>query len=282
MLNSKSAACLSASVGIALTGCSIAAGNPPPRAIMSGSAQAPVNAFPGNFNVFNGNRYANADYFDSMGLVPLTSIYDVWKLSCDATKCYHVPTEKQFKQALTSYVSQFRSSTVIVFDFENIVIDAARSEAQASNEVALFKQFIAWAREAYPNARLGMYDYDFNPKFRDIRAQLYQSAGFDFFAPTMYQRWPDHAAWRANLHAMVANDRAIAPALPIYAYVSPYMSGLTSNGFLGDSEWLAELSDAGRAINGVIVWTQSASFDSLNTNQSWLADLRRMMSGTGR
>lgn len=273
------ARCLSVATAIAMAGCAAVAANEPlAHEANAAQTKTPVVAFPrGNgFTAFNGNRYANAAYLDGMGLVPFTSIYDVWGLSCDATRCYHVPTEGQFKKVLAGYVSQFRSNEFIAFDFEKIVIDAARSEAQAENEVALFQKFIAWTRAAYPNARLGMYDYDFNPKFRDIRAQLYQAGGFDFFAPTMYQRWPNHALWRTNLRAVVENDRAINRSLPIYAYVSPYKAGQTANGFLGDAEWLGELSEAGRAINGVIVWTESAPGDQLDTSQSWLADLRRM------
>lgn len=275
--------CVSALVAVVMAGCTAVAGNPQAHETISRGTKASIATFPREtgFRAFNGNRYANADYLDRMGLVPFTSIYDVWNLSCDATKCYHVPTENQFKKVLASYVSQFRSSEFIAFDFENIVIDAARSEAQAYNEVALFQKFIAWTREAYPNARLGMYDYDFNPKFRNIRAELYQTGGFDFFAPTMYPRWPNHSLWRANLQAAAENDRAINRSLPIYAYVSPYKAGLTENGFLGDVEWLGELSDAGRTINGVIVWTQSSPTDRLDTNQSWLADLQRMISVAG-
>ena len=97
----------------------------------------------------------------------------------------------------------------------------------------------------------------------------------------MYQRWPNHSLWRANLQAAAENDRAINRSLPIYAYVSPYKAGLTENGFLGDVEWLGELSDAGRTINGAIVWTQSSPTDRLDTNQSWLADLQRMISVAG-
>ncbi|WP_431825882.1 hypothetical protein [Burkholderia sp. F1] len=274
------ARCISVSIALVMAGCTVIADEPMAHETTSRPTKTPIATFPrgSGFIAFNGNRYANAAYLDGMGLVPFTSIYDVWNLSCDATKCYHVPTESQFKKVLASYVSEFRSSEFIAFDFEKIVIDAARSEAQAYNEVALFEKFIAWTREAYPNARLGMYDYDFNPKFRNIRATLYQAGGFDFFAPTMYQRWPNHSLWRTNLKAVAENDRAINRSLPVYAYVSPYKDGLTEHGFLGDDEWLDELSDAGRTINGVIVWTQSSPADRLDTNQRWLADLQRMIS----
>lgn len=285
MLKSMSIArCVAVSLAVVMAACTAVTDTAPrARTMVSRQAKAPIAPFPRGkgFSVFNGNRYANADYLDRMGLVPFTSIYDVWDLSCDATKCYHVPTESQFKKVLASYVSQFRSSEFIAFDFEKIVIDAARSEAQAYNEVALFETLIAWTREAYPNARLGMYDYDFNPRFRNIRAMLYQSGGFDFFAPTLYQRWPDHETWRENLQAAVQNDRAINRSLPVYAYVSPYRAGLTQNGFLGEAEWLDQLSDAGRTVDGVIVWTQSSPADRLDTNQGWLADLQRMIPAAG-
>lgn len=230
------------------------------------------------FKVFNGTRYKNTGYFDQIGLVPFTTVYDVWNLTCDANNCYNVPDKEAFKKVLTSYVSQFRSSEYIAFDFEKIVIDSATSEEQAKNEVTLIKQLIAWAREAYPNAKLGMYDYDFNDKFRDIKAQLYQQSGFDFFAPTLYQRWPNHASWRVNLQAVVNNDRAINASLPIYAYVSPYKAGRTASGLLTDAEWLGELSNAGQALSGIIIWTANTQTDTLNTTQSWIDNLRWMMS----
>lgn len=231
-----------------------------------------------DFRVFNSTRYANADHLDRAGLVPFTSVYDVWKLTCDETQCSNVPTEGQFKKILASYVAQFRSSTFIAFDFENIVIDRADSAAQANNEVQLFKKFIAWTRDSYPEAKIGMYDYDFNSKFLDIRAKIYRGGGFDFFAPTLYQRWPKHDAWYAHLHAAVRNDRAINQSLPIYAYVSPYRAGITKNGFLSDTEWSRQLTDARRAINGVIIWMPSSTSARLETDQSWEEALRHITS----
>ncbi|WP_141325450.1 hypothetical protein [Acetobacter orleanensis] len=257
--------CVSVSMLAAISGCTDA-----------GAERQPHET---NFRVFNGTRFANADDLDRAGLLPFTSIYDVWKLTCDETQCYNVPTESQFKKTLASYVAQFRSSSFIAFDFENIVIDKATSAEQANNEVQLLKKFIVWTRESYPKAKIGIYDYDFNSKFLDIRAKIYREGGFDFFAPTMYQRWPNHDIWSARLQAAITNDHTINKSLPIYAYISPYKAGVTKNGFLGDAEWLAQLADTRRVINGVIVWTQSSTAIKLDTNQSWEADLRHIVSG---
>lgn len=269
------------SIAILVSGCTTTKSSSPSREVAYTPVKAQVAAFPINkgFKVFNGTRYKNAAYLDQMGLMPFTSVYDVWTLTCDENGCYNVPDKETFRKVLASYVSQFRSSEYIAFDFEKMVIDSAHSEEQAKNEVALIKQFIVWTREAYPHAKLGMYDYDFTDRFRDIKAQLYQQGGFDFFAPTLYQRWSNHATWRANLQAVVDNDRAINSTLPIYAYVSPYKGGRTTSGFLGDAEWLGELSNAGHVLNGVIIWTANTPTDTLDTNQRWLDDLRRMASG---
>lgn len=230
------------------------------------------------FKVFNGTRYRNTTDLDQMGFVPFTTVYDVWKLTCDANSCSNVPDKETFKKVLTNYVSQFRSSEYITFDFEKIVIDSAYSEEQAKREVALIKQFIEWTREAYPHTKIGMYDYDFNNKFSSIKAQLYQHGGFDFFAPTLYQRWTSHATWCANLKAVVENDHAINPNLPIYAYISPYKAGKITSGFLSIAEWQGELFNASQTLNGVIIWTENTRNDTLNTNQSWLKDLHQMIS----
>jgi hypothetical protein len=234
------------------------------------------NSHHANFRYFNGIRYHYTDYLNNLGLTRFTSIYDVWKLSCDARQCYNVPTEDQFKSILSGYASQFGSSDFIAFDFENIVIDKAASEAQARHQAALIKQFIAWTRGVYPNAKLGMYDYDFNyrSKYENIRASLYQAGGFDFFAPTLYQRWPSHEVWLKNLMAAAENDRRLNPNLPIYAYISPYKGGDVGSAYLGDKEWFGELTDAKRHIDGVIVW-QGDPVKGEGSSPGWLQVLKK-------
>lgn len=212
------------------------------------------------FIVFDNTYYPNStSVFDAAGTLRATVMYSqsTWPGTCNSTGCPNAPSESTFKADVSAYVTEFGSSNVIIFDYENLVLSAESSTAAATNAVALFKQMIGWAREVYPNAKIGMYDYDYSSTYapnstsgyNTLRAQLYDGStnSFDFFAPTMYQRWSTHTAWDQNLANSIINDSAVNHAnglnLPIYPYFSPYTSGNTSSPLLADSEFQSELTD---------------------------------------
>ena len=220
-----------------------------------------VATTPTSFTLYDTSFYPNSpSVFAPKGALRATVMYaqSTWPGTCTSTGCPNAPTQAQFQSDVTAYVNKFGSSAVIVFDYENLVISAESSTAAANNAVALFQQMIAWTRAIYPNAKIGMYDYDWTSTYAPgsssgynaIRAQLYQSgsSSFDFFAPTMYQRWSTHTAWDQNLAQAIINDSAINIAngvsKPIYPYVSPYASGTPGGTLLTDAEWTSELQDA--------------------------------------
>jgi len=212
------------------------------------------------FIVLDNTYYPNStSVFDAAGTLRATVMYSqsTWPGTCTSTGCANAPTESEFKSKVTAYVDEFGSSNVIVFDYEDLVLSAEASTAAAENAVALFQEMIGWAREVYPNAKIGLYDYDYSSTYdpnsssgyNTLRATLFNGStdSFDFFAPTMYQRWSTHAIWDQNLAQAIINDSAINQAnglsLPIYPYFSPYTSGDTSSSLLADSEFQSEISD---------------------------------------
>src|SRR5262249_8629998 len=156
----------------------------------------------------------------------------------------NVPTQSAFTSVLNSYVADsasgssggYGSSFMIILDFENMEIDNATSAAQANQEATQFLQFASWGHAAYPLAKVGIYDYDYNSNYASVRATLYQSGGMDVFAPSLYQRWSSHSTWLSNLNAAITNDKAINSNLPIYPYISPFVSGNVSSGLLSTTE----------------------------------------------
>ena len=212
------------------------------------------------FTVYDNTSFPNStSVFDPAGTLRATVMYSQssWPGSCTSTGCPNAPTETEFKQDVTAYVKEFGTSNVIVFDYENLVINSESSTGAANNAVALFQQMIAWTRQVYPNAKIGMYDYDYSSSYapnssngyNSIRAQLFNGSAnsFDFFAPTMYQRWSNHTTWDQNLAQAIINDSAVNHSnglnLPIYPYFSPNVSGNPSGSLLADSEFQAELTD---------------------------------------
>ncbi|MDE1161062.1 MAG: DNRLRE domain-containing protein [Acidobacteriaceae bacterium] len=215
---------------------------------------------PNGFMLYDTSYFANShSIFDNNGALHAAVVYSqgTWPGSCTSTGCANAPTQAEFDTVVEKYVAQFGSSNAIVFDFEDLVITKETSTAAANNAVALIQQLITWTRALYPNAKIGMYDYDFNTNYAPasstgynaIRAQLYQnnSASFDFFTPSMYQRWTTHAVWDQYLAQAIINDTAInvANALnkPIYPYISPFVSGTPNGTLLTDTEWTSELAD---------------------------------------
>jgi hypothetical protein len=228
--------------------------------LLPGSAFATLHAQSApRFIVYDNTFYPNsASVFGAAGAPRATVMYGqgTWPGTCTAAGCPDAPTESQFKSSVNAYVHKFGSSKVIIFDYEKLVLSAETSKAAAQNAVALFQKMIGWVRELYPNTKIGMYDYDYSAIYAPIsssgynalRAVLYIGPrSFDFFAPTLYQRWPTHAVWEQNLAHAIVNDSAINHAnglsLPIYPYFSPNISGGPSSSLLNDSEFRSEISD---------------------------------------
>ncbi|HEY1744140.1 MAG TPA: hypothetical protein VGG18_13305 [Granulicella sp.] len=250
------------------------------------SAQAPTSDSSNAtaFTMYNGTTYPNASILMGYGLVRATLLYDEWGLSCSTTGCSNVPSEATFKDYVQNRIQYYGASNLISMDFENVVPVRASSDDQARQEVAMFKQFITCTRDVAPDAKIGEYDYDYNynnsaSNSRNvIRAELYQSGGFNFFGPTLYQRWATHADWQGYLNASIEHDRAISSTIPIYPFISPNPSGTPSaTNFLSDAEWESELSDLKSNTNGGIVWVGSAR-GTLNTSWDWVEELKSFMS----
>lgn len=245
---------------------------------------ADAGTLPTPFIFFNNTRFTNRTLLDQDGLMRSTVVYDVWGLSCSSTSCSNIPTQSAFLSTVAAYVQDsstgstggYGSSYLIVLDFENIEIDQASSQAQANQEEAVLLQFAQWVRQAYPSALVGLYDYDYNTAYQSTRALLYGSSGFNVFAPSLYQRWSSHTTWQNNLNAAISHDQAINSALPIYPYISPYVSGSVSSGFLASSEWQSELSNLiASTAGGAVVWTGAATID---TTDAWYTDLLAVLS----
>lgn len=215
---------------------------------------------PPSFLIYDNTNYPNSgSTFDAAGALRATVMYSqsTWPGTCNSTGCPDAPTESEFKNDLQAYVNEFGTSNTIIFDYEDLDISNESSTAAANYAVTLFQQMIAWTRQVYPNAKIGMYDYDWSSSYdpnsssgyNAIRAKLFNGTtdSFDFFAPTMYQRWSNHEAWDQNLAQAIINDSAINQAnglkLPIYPYISPYTNGNSADALLADSEWEAELTD---------------------------------------
>lgn len=225
--------------------------------------------------LFNATRFSNATHLASIRIDPLTTVYDQWNMYCDSSSCYNVPDEYNFIKSVNDSVAKFHSKKYIVLDFEKISVDTAKSKAQAYNDALLIRKLSGWVKQYYPEAKIGMYDYDYNSSFIQIRSELYYNGGFDFFAPTLYQRWGDYLTWEDNMKKAINNDQKINHNLPIYAYVSPYKSGVTQNGLIEEGEWRNEINAiATHDIKGVIIWVQGNQHGNLNPNNSWVSVLK--------
>jgi len=240
--------------------CSGCAGNNASGKATTITTTSTVTGTPSPFVMYDNTYYPNsAAVLETAGTLRAAVLYSqsAWPGTCSSTGCPNAPTQAQFQASLQAYVKEFGTSNTIIFDYENLVISEETSTAAANNAVALFLQMIAWTRAIYPNAKIGMYDYEWSSNyvpnsssgFNSIRAQLFKggAASFDFFAPTMYQRWTTHTIWDQNLAQSIINDSAVNLAngvsLPIYPYISPYVSGNLADALLAGSEWQAELAD---------------------------------------
>ncbi|MDE1163142.1 MAG: RICIN domain-containing protein [Acidobacteriaceae bacterium] len=251
------------------------------------SLQAGATTLPKPFVFFNQTQFANRRLLDTDGAMRATTVYDEWSMSCSATACTNLPDQATFLAQVAAYLTDTSStaegglgnSFLIVLDFENLVVDKATSQAQANLDKAALLQFASWVHNAYPSAKVGLYDYDYSTTYQSTRAALYASGGFDVFAPTLYQRWADHTTWNTYMEEAVTNDRAISSTLPIYPFISPYVGAVFSSGLVAESDWSAELSDLIGSVNGAILWTQYASNGtSISSTDSWYVDLLAVLS----
>ncbi|MEY9849546.1 hypothetical protein [Streptacidiphilus sp. MAP5-3] len=218
-----------------------------------------TKAHAASFTMFNDTHEdapnANVEQF---GVTDSTTVYDAWSLSCSTTGCSNVPTQSTFDAKVQADVSADKSGATgpIALDFEQIVPVDASSTAQAQQEVDLWKQLITWAHAAEPSAPIGMYSYDWGNTYSSYTAQLYASGYFDFFAPSMYNRWATTSDWSSELSAAVSNDRAISSSLPIYPYVWGQWdtSGTSGNAWLSGTDWDSEFKTLEAQTQGAILW----------------------------
>jgi len=251
------------------------------------SLRAEATTLPKPFLFFNQTQFSNRRLLDTDGAMRATTVYDTWSMSCSATACTNLPDQSTFLAQVASYLTDTSStafgglgnSFLIVLDFENIVVDKATSQAQADLEKTALLQFASWIHGAYPSAKVGLYDYDYSTSYQSTRAELYASGGFDVFTPTLYQRWTSNATWYSSMEKAVSNDEAINSALPIYPFISPFASAIVSSGYVAESDWEAELNDLIGAVNGAIIWTQSAANSiTISSTDSWYEDLTAVLS----
>jgi len=232
------------------------------------------------FTVFNETQGDKAHWaLEQFGLTDNTPIYDQWGLSCSTTGCSNVPSQSTFEAAVQSAVSKFgaASSTPIALDLENIVPVNATSSSQAQQDLNLYEKLATWAHDAEPSAPIGMYSYDWNTAYDSYTAQLYTGGYFQFFAPTMYNRWATVADWKNELSAAVANDKSMDSGLPIYPFIWPLWDNGSTSGELSAADWSTEFSDLEASTQGAIVWANSAT--GLDTSScGWLSDLAYEMS----
>lgn len=232
-----------------------------------------------SFTVFNETQGDKPHWaLEQFGLTDNAPIYDQWALSCSTTGCSNVPSQSTFEAAVRSAVSKFgaASSTPIALDLENIVPVNATSSAQAQQDLDLYEKLATWAHDAEPAAPIGMYSYDWNTAYDSYTAQLYTGGYFQFFAPTMYNRWATVADWKNELNAAVANDKSMDSGLPIYPFIWPLWDN-GSSGELSAADWSTEFGDLESSTQGAIVWANSATaLDA--TSCGWLSDLAYEMS----
>ncbi|WP_186526032.1 NEW3 domain-containing protein [Leekyejoonella antrihumi] len=232
-----------------------------------------------SFTVFNETQGDHSTWaLDQFGLTNNAVVYDRWGLTCSTTGCSNVPSQSTFESAITSVVSQFGASptTPIALDFEGIVPDSATSNAQAQQDLNLYEELATWAHGAEPSAPIGMYSYDWKTAYDSYTAQLYTGGYFQFFAPTMYNRWATVADWKAELSAAVSNDKSMDSSLPIYPFIWPMWDN-GSSAELSAADWTTEFRDLEPSTQGAIVWANSAT--TLDTTScGWLSDLSYEMS----
>lgn len=226
------------------------------------------NLYAKSSQVFNSTQFSNSKSLNSRNVIPATVVYDVWRMTCTDKECENVPDKKSFDNVVEKYINIFGSDKFIIFDFEGIVLDKASSQGKSENSIRLLRLLLSWARQLHPEAQYGLYDYDWNNNNLTNRLSLFDSGGFDFFAPTLYQRWTNHPEWSKNLDAALNNDRLANR--PVYFFLSPYYNGKTADGYLGNEEWKHELEEVKGKGAGIILWAQSQKSKKLSNSDGWV------------
>ncbi|MEY9848617.1 hypothetical protein [Streptacidiphilus sp. MAP5-3] len=242
-------------------------------------APAATPAHAASFTVYNStNENApNAD-LEQFGVTDAATVYDDWSLSCSTTGCSNVPSQSTFEAKVQEYVSLDKSGSTgpITLDFENILPVSAGSDAQAAQEVTLFKELITWAHDAEPSAPIGEYSYDWSSAYSSYTAELYASGYLNFFAPSMYNRWATTSDWSSELSAAVTNDHAINSSLPIYPYVEGQWDNGSSTSWLSGVDWDVEFQQLQADTQGAVLWGNTPTDASAC---SWLGAFSAEMGG---
>lgn len=229
-----------------------------------------TTAHAASFTLYNSTNEGspNAD-LEQFGVTDSATVYDDWSLSCSTTACSNVPTQSAFESKVQTYVGLDKSGSTgpITLDFEGIVPVDATSGAQAQQEVDLWKELITWAHDAEPSAPIGMYSYDWSNAYSSYTSQLYASGYFNFFAPSMYNRWSSTSTWSTELSDAVANDRAISSSLPIYPYVWAAWDTSGNSSWLSGTDWDSEFTQLESQTQGAILW---GSLPTDATGCGWL------------
>ncbi|MFG2640754.1 hypothetical protein ACGFYP_07225 [Streptomyces sp. NPDC048370] len=228
------------------------------------ASPAAADAQAAAFRVFVNERGADRPGLEQFGAVRSTVVYDVFAFRCSASGCTSnggpLPSQATYEAKVKEYMGsgQFGAAagTPVVLDFEDIVVTALSGQA-ATHAFDLWKQLIAWTKNAAPGHPVGMYGYDWSTTNNNLTQQLHQNGLFDFFAPRMY--WDvgeTQSSWQTQLDQAVANDRALAPGQPIYPYIHPK----TINGdYLPGNTWAFIFGQLKAKTDGLVVWEPSAT-----------------------
>jgi hypothetical protein len=242
------------------------------------TAAAPAHA--ASFTVFSAvDESASAADLEQYGVTDAATVYDDWGLTCSTTGCSNVPGQSVFEAKVQDYASLDKSGSTgpITLDFEQIVPVDATSDAQAAQEVGLWKELITWAHDAEPDAPIGMYSYDWDSSYSSYTAELYTSGYFDFFAPSMYNRWSTVSDWESELSAAIADDKAIDSALPVYPYLEAIWDTSGDSAYLSGTDWDVEFQDLESSTAGAVVWNAGPLSD--DTACGWLGAFSAEMGG---
>jgi hypothetical protein len=210
-----------------------------------------------SFTMYNAtDEYGSSADLEQYGVTDSAVVYEDWPISCSTTSCSDVPTQSEVESKVQAYVGLDKSGSTgpVTLDFESILPVSASSDAQAAQEVSLWKELITWAHDAEPHAPIGIYSYDWSNAYESYTAQLYKPGYLDYFAPSMYNRWDTVTDWKAELRDAISNDHAINSRLPIYPYLWALWDTSSDKNYLSGSQWATEFADLEASVPGAILW----------------------------